>query len=106
MVFAGSSCPEIGRILRVCVEHRALNAQIKSDSGGLGDIAEMHDRMHGSKLFTSLNMAQPYHQWELKASDRRKTGFLDATWRLMEFTVCSFGLMIFRLYSQHTWEMT
>lgn len=77
---------------RVCIDYRALNKLLKTDSGGLGDISAMHDRIKGSKYFTLLDLPQAYHQLPIKEEDRHKTAFRDATGRLFEFNCCSFGL--------------
>lgn len=53
-----SLVPKLGESFHICIDYRVLDAQIKMDSGHLADIAGKHDRMHGSKFFTSFDMAQ------------------------------------------------
>ena len=71
--------------------YRPLSNLIK-DSGGLGDINGILDRMKDSKFFTALDLAQAYHQLELKEEDKHKTAFRDPTGRLLESNVCNFGI--------------
>ena len=77
---------------RICVDYRPLNNLIKKDSGGLGDINGILDRMKASNFFTSLDLAQAYHQLELKEEDKHNTAFRDPTGRLLESNVCTFGI--------------
>ena len=74
------------------MDYRPLNSRLKKDSGGLGDINGILDRMKDSQFFTSLDLAQAYHQLELREEDKHKTAFRDPTGRLLEFNVCSFGI--------------
>lgn len=84
--------PKSDGTYRICIDYRPLNRLIKKDSGGLGDITGMLDRMKGSKFFTSLDLAQAYHQLELEENDKHKTAFRDPTGRLLESNVCNFGI--------------
>ena len=77
---------------RICIDYRPLNKLIKKDSGGLGDITGMLDRMKDSKFFSSLDLASAYHQLELKEEDKHKTAFRDPTGRLLESNVCNFDI--------------
>lgn len=49
--------PKSDGTVRICIDHSELNKLIKKDSGGLGDIVGMLDRMKGSMYFTSLDLA-------------------------------------------------
>lgn len=63
----------------------------------------MNDRMHGSRFVTSsLDMTQVHHQPKVKEVDMNKMVFRDATGRLVEFSVCIFGLTtIPAVFSEH-----
>ncbi|CAB1099388.1 unnamed protein product [Ectocarpus sp. CCAP 1310/34] len=84
--------PKSDGTYRICIDYRDLNKLIKKDSGGLGDITGMLDRMKGSKFFSSLDLAQAYHQLELEETDKHKTAFRDPTGRLLESNRCAFGI--------------
>lgn len=84
--------PKADGTYRLCVDYRALNAHLKTDSGGLGDITGMHDRLKGSNVFSSLDLCQAYHQLEIAEEDKHKTAFRGPDGRLYEYNVCSFGL--------------
>lgn len=43
--------------VRICQDYRALNALMKTDSGGLGDVQAIFDRLRGSKYFSALDLA-------------------------------------------------
>eukprot|EP00903_Cladosiphon_okamuranus_P006352 g6222.t1 len=77
---------------RLTLDYRPLNALTKKNSGGLGSLASMHDRIRKSNWFTLLDLPQAYHQIPIKPSDRHKTAFRDARGRLYQFTRCGFGL--------------
>ncbi|CAN0566849.1 unnamed protein product, partial [Laminaria digitata] len=42
---------------RICQDYRGLNALLKADSGGLGDIQSIFDGMKGAGCFTSIDLA-------------------------------------------------
>lgn len=42
--------PKADGSYRICIDYRDLDKLIEKDSGGLGDITGMLDRMKGSKL--------------------------------------------------------
>ncbi|CAB1112528.1 unnamed protein product [Ectocarpus sp. CCAP 1310/34] len=77
---------------RMTLDYRPLNNLTVKNSGGIGNLASMHDRVRKSKWFTLLDLPQAYHQIPIKPSDRPKTAFRDARGRLYQFTRCSFGL--------------
>eukprot|EP00903_Cladosiphon_okamuranus_P021517 g19781.t1 len=76
----------------VTLDFRPLNKISKKNSGGIGNLASMHDRVRKSKWFTLLDLPQAYHQIAIKPSDRPKTAFRDARGRLHHYNRCAFGL--------------
>jgi len=77
---------------RVCQDYRGLNASLKSDSGGLGDIQSIFDGMKGASCFTSIDLASGFTQLEIAEEDKHKTAFRDAHGTLWELNRCGFGL--------------
>ena len=77
--------------LRLCQDYRQLNARIKANSGGLGDIRGMFDRVKGSQYYSSIDLASEYFQMEIVEEDRHKTAFRDADGLLWEYTRASLG---------------
>ena len=67
---------------------------MKSDSGGLGDIEGIFDRLHGAKYFTAVDLASGFFQIEIAEEDKHKTAFRDADGKLWEYNRCGFGLKI------------
>jgi len=51
-----------GSGLRMCVDYRGLNAITTSDRYQLLYIEDLIDRLHGSRVFTKLDLASGYHQ--------------------------------------------
>ena len=64
--------------LRLCVDWRKLNALLKTDSGGLGDIQRIFSNLKGKKYFTQMDLASGFHQITIAEKDRPKTAFRDA----------------------------
>ena len=77
---------------RLTIDYPPLNAVTKKNSGGIGSLAGMHDRVKKSKCFTLIDLPQAYHQLPINPSDRHKTAVRDARGRLYQFNRCGFGL--------------
>ena len=78
--------------LRLCQDYRRLNAIIATDSGGLGDILSIFDRVKGSGYYSSIDLASGYFQLEIEERDKHKTAFRDADGQLWEYNRAGFGL--------------
>ncbi|CAM9885392.1 unnamed protein product, partial [Sphacelaria rigidula] len=84
--------PKKDGALRLCHDYRELNDLTETDSGGLGDIESMHDRLSGNKYISTSDLASGYFQLEIEENDKHKTAFRDALGQLWEYNRCSFGL--------------
>ena len=78
--------------VRVIQDFRGLNALLKTQSGGLGDILTIHDEMGGSTCFTCLDLASGFLQLTIHEADRHLTAFRDAEGKLWEYVRCGFSL--------------
>ena len=67
---------------------------MKTDSGGLGDIQGIFQRLAGSGWFTSIDLASGFFQLLIAEPDRHETAFRDAFGQLREYKRCGFGLKI------------
>ena len=61
--------------LRMCIDYRALNQLTVKDRSPLPRIDDLLSQMNGAKVFTSLDLAQGYHQIRIADEDIQKTGF-------------------------------
>ena len=76
---------------RMCIDYRALNKVTVRNSWPLPRIEDLLDKLAKAKVFTSLDLAQGYHQFAVAESDIPKTAFKTHT-GLFEYTVLPFGL--------------
>ena len=61
--------------IRLCVDYRALKKRTKSDAYPLPRIDEALDSLQGTKYFSSINLAQEYHQVAIAEEDVLKMAF-------------------------------
>lgn len=61
---------------RLCVDYRALNAITIKDRYPLPNIDDQISKLAGMKYFTSLDMAQSYHQLAIAPEDTHITAFI------------------------------
>ena len=78
--------------VRVVQDFRGINALLKSQSGGLGDLQHIMDEMEGSKYFSNIDLVSGFLQLEIHEDDRHLTAFRDADGKLYEHVRCGFGL--------------
>ena len=76
---------------RFCIDYRKLNDVTVKDSYSLPDPNHCLQSLHGSKWFSTLDLASGYWQMEVDPKDRPKTAFTCQS-GLFEFNVMPFGL--------------
>ena len=77
--------------LRMCIDYRALNQLTIKNRYPLPRIDDLFDCLQGAKFFTSLDLAQGYHQIQILDEDVPKTAFRTPKGHF-QFRVLSFGL--------------
>ena len=80
--------------LRLCVDWRALNSLLVSDSGGLGDMQSIFDSLKGKRYFTQIDLASGFNQMRIAEKDKHKTAFRDADAMLFECERAGYGLTV------------
>ena len=76
---------------RFCIDYRKLNNVTIKDSYSLPNPNDCLQSLHGSKWFSTLDLASGYWQMEVEPKDRPKTAFTCQS-GLFEFNVMPFGL--------------
>ena len=61
--------------IRLCLDFRQLNLITKRQAFPMPNIAEMMDRLHGTKYFSTIDLGNAYYQVELDKESQEKTAF-------------------------------
>ena len=77
--------------LRMCVDYRALDKLTIKNKYLLPRIDDLLESLHGSRVFSSLDLQSGYHQIRIKEEDVPKTAFKTPQ-GLFQFRVLAFGL--------------
>lgn len=76
---------------RLCGDYRRLNKATIPDRYPIPYLHDFSHRLHGNKIFSTLDLTQAYHQVPVAPEDRPKTAVI-TPFRLFEFNVMTFGL--------------
>jgi hypothetical protein len=77
--------------IRFCIDFRRLNAITDPDRYPMPNINELHDRLRGARLFTTLDVRKGYWHVPMEPADCPKTAF-SAAGNHFEFLRMPFGL--------------
>jgi len=76
---------------RLCVDYRQLNKMTIKNKYPLPRIGDLMDQLHGSSMFSKIDLRSGYHQILVKADDVQKTAFR-SRYGHYEYVVMPFGV--------------
>lgn len=76
---------------RICVDFKKVNKLTQTETYPMPDLDEELPKMHGAKIFSSIDIFQAFLQIDLKKEDREITGFQTAD-RKYQYKRMPFGL--------------
>jgi len=76
---------------RLCVDYRQLNKMTIKNKYSLSRIDDLMDQLHGSSVFSKIDLRSGYHQILVKADDVQKTAFR-SRYGHYEYVVMPFGV--------------
>jgi len=76
---------------RLCVDYRQLNKMTINNKYPLPRIDDLMDQLHGSSVFSKIDLRSGYHQILVKADDVQKTTFR-SRYGHYEYVVMPFGV--------------
>ena len=78
--------------LRMCVDWRLLNARTMRSAFPLSRVDDLLDKLHGTCVYSSLDLMSGYHQVRIAPEDQEKTAFR-TPFGLYKYKVLPFGLV-------------
>lgn len=88
--------------IRLCIDARKLNSVTKKDAYPQQQINRILSRLTGTKILSSIDFSDAYHQVELEEKSRQKTAFAISgkgyyAYQRMPFGLCNSGATLCRL---------
>ena len=77
--------------LRFCVDYRALNKLTVKNRFPLPTMDVLMDKLHGSRIFSKIDLQSAYHQIRIHPNDIEKSAFV-TPFGLFEYTVLPFSM--------------
>ena len=78
--------------LRMCIDFRLLNSKTLRSAFPLSRVDDLLDKLHGTCVYSSLDLMSGYHQIRIAPEDQEKTAFR-TPFGLYKYKVLPFGLV-------------